>query len=220
MKLKILMVDDHPSIIEGYKIILGYNDMGYELETTVAHNCKDAFDIITSTNEKDAFDLIFLDYSLPPYPEKNIKTGEDLGMLIRKYLPTSKIIILTSHTESLILYPIVKSVSPEGLLIKSDFTADELLKAFDSIMKGNTFYTATVHSCMKELLSNKLFLDHCNRQIISLLSQGVKTKSLPEHLNLSMSAIEKRKVQIRDYFFIKKGNDEDILREAKKMGFI
>ncbi len=220
MKLKVLMVDDHPSIIEGYKIILSYNDLGYDLDITAAHNCKEVYNIVTKTKKKEAFDIVFLDYSLPPFPEKNLKNGEDLALLIRKSHPTSKIIILTSHTESLILYPILKNVFPEGLLIKSDFSGDELIKAFDTIMRGNIYQSVSVDHSVKELLSKKIFLDNFNRQIISLLAQGIKTKNLPEYLSLSMSAIEKRKVQIRDYFCIVKGSDEDIIREAKKLGLI
>ncbi|MET0760063.1 MAG: response regulator [Flavobacterium sp.] len=220
MKLKILMVDDHPSMIEGYKIILSYNDLGFEIETTAAHNCESAFEIITNTTNLDFFDLVFLDYSLPPFEAKNISSGEDLAMLVKAHLPNSKIVMLTSHTEALILYNIIRNIEPEGLLVKSDFSAEELISAFDMIMKGEIYHSLTVKQNVKELLSKKVYLDHFNRQIITLLAQGIKTKSLPAHLNLSISAIEKRKVQIRDYFCIQKGNDEDIIREAKKLGLI
>ncbi|HLF52652.1 response regulator [Flavobacterium sp.] len=220
MKLKILMVDDHPSMIEGYKIILSYNDLGFEIETTAAHNCENAFEIITNTTNLDFFDLVFLDYSLPPFEAKNISSGEDLAMLVKTHLPNSKIVMLTSHTEALILYNIIRNVEPEGLLVKSDFSAEELISAFDIIMRGEIYHSLTVKQNVKELLSKKVYLDHFNRQIITLLAQGIKTKSLPAHLNLSISAIEKRKVQIRDYFCVQKGNDEDIIREARKLGII
>lgn len=220
MKVKILMVDDHPSMIEGYKIILSYNNLGFEIETTTAFNCESAYEIITNKSKKGSFDLVFLDYSLPPYEEKNIASGEDLAMLTKTHLPDSKIVMLTSHTEALVLYNILRNVEPAGLLVKSDFTADELLIAFDIIMKGEIYHSVTVKQCMKELLSKKVYLDNFNRQIITLLAQGIKTKSLPNHLNLSISSIEKRKVQIKDYFCIEKGTDEDIIREAKRLGLI
>lgn len=220
MKVKILMVDDHPSMIEGYKIILSYNNLGFEIETTTAFNCESAYEIITNKSKKASFDLVFLDYSLPPYEEKNIASGEDLAMLTKTHLPDSKIVMLTSHTEALVLYNILRNVEPAGLLVKSDFTADELLIAFDIIMKGEIYHSVTVKQCMKELLSKKVYLDNFNRQIITLLAQGIKTKSLPNHLNLSISSIEKRKVQIKDYFCIEKGTDEDIIREAKRLGLI
>lgn len=220
MVVKILMVDDHPSMLEGYKIILSYNTLGFEIETTSAYNCESAYEIITNKLKKPDFDLIFLDYSLPPFVEKNIISGEDLAMLAKTYMPNSKIVMLTSHTEALVLYTILRNVEPAGMLVKSDFSADELLLAFDLIMKGEIYHSSTVKQCMKELLSKKVYLDNFNRQIITLLAQGIKTKSLPNHLNLSISSIEKRKVQIKDYFGIEKGTDEDIIKEAKKRGLI
>jgi two-component system, NarL family, response regulator NreC len=39
-------------------------------------------------------------------------------------------------------------------------------------------------------------------------------------LHLSNSAVEKRKVIIKEYFGIDKGTDEDIIREARKQGLI
>jgi two-component system, NarL family, response regulator NreC len=220
MYVKILMVDDHPSMIEGYKIILSYNELGYDVDVTAVHNCEDAYEIISKKGSANNFDLVFLDYSLPPYEKKKIKNGEDLAVLVQKRFPKAKIVILTSHTEAILLYNIIKRVNPEGLLVKSDFTADELLLAFDIIMNGHVYFSNTVRQIIKDLSSNSMYLDTINRSIISLVSQGIKTKSLPGHLNLSLSAVEKRKVFIKEYFGITKGNDEDLIREARKLGLV
>jgi len=210
------MVDDHPSMLEGYKIILSYNTMGYDIETTTAYNCEDAFSVLMS----EKFDLVFLDYSLPPFEKENISSGIDLAKIVRKNAPKTKIVILTSHSESIILYDITNAIKPEGLLVKSDFSAEELLIAFEKIVNGGIYKSVTVSQNLNELLSNIGYLDDYNRKIITLLSQGIKTKNIPNYINLSMSAVEKRKIQIRDYFGIKKGNDEDILREAKRTGLL
>jgi DNA-binding NarL/FixJ family response regulator len=53
-----------------------------------------------------------------------------------------------------------------------------------------------------------------------MLSKGIKTKTIQEQLHLSKSAVDKRKVAIKSYLGIDKGNDEDILREARKRGLI
>ncbi len=217
--VKILMVDDHPSQIEGYKIILSYNQSGYSIETVIANNCESAYEKMVNSPEQD-FDIVFLDWSLPPYPEKDIKNGEDLAFLAKKHLPNTKIVMLTSHSESFLLYQIIKKIEPAGMLVKSDFSAEELLLAFERIMNGETYHSETVKASIKELLSREDYLDAHNRQIIILLSQGVKTKNIPQHLNLSQSAVEKRKVQIKDYLCIEKGTDEDIVKEAKRLGFI
>ena len=217
MKVKILIVDDHPSMIEGYKVILSYNDFGYEINCVSAFNAESACHILE--NEID-FDIVFLDYNIPSCEKMHIYNGLDLAKFIQKKYPYTKIVFLTSHSESIILFDMITSVNPEGVLVKSDFTADELLTAFDTIMQGNVYRSCTVESNVKELLANKIYLDEYNRQIISLLSKGIKTKNIPNYLNLSMSSIEKRKANIRNFLGIEAGNDEEIVRAAKKAGLI
>ena len=216
MEISLLIIEDHPAMIEGYKSILAYSD--YNFVVTSASNCKEAYDLIVTKGLR--FDLIFLDLILPGPSLQDLHDGEDLAELIRKALPKTKLVVLTSHTEALVLYSIIKKSSPNGVLVKSDFSADELIKAVDLICRGGNYRSATVKRCLSDLLNRNTYLDSYNRQIIQLLAKGVKTKNLSQHLNLSISAIDKRKVQIKDYFNIEKGNDEDILREARSCGFI
>ncbi|MBL7886288.1 MAG: response regulator transcription factor [Flavobacterium sp.] len=220
MVYKILMVDDHKTMLTGYKTILEFNDKNLEIEATFCHNCEEAYFIITNESNRNAFDMVFLDRSLPPFFEKKIKSGEDLALLAREHLANCKIIMLTSHAESFVIYDIIHKVRPSGLLIKSDFDGDVLLEAFDSVLNDETYYTETVKSSIKELLSREDYLDSINRQIITLLSQGFKNKTIANQLGLSDSAIEKRKSRIKDFFFIDKGTDEDLIVEARKLGFI
>lgn len=220
MKTRLLIIDDHPTQVEGYKSILKYNDSGYDIGFTTAGDCQKAYEIITHPGHVRAFDIVFLDWSLPPYPQQQLYNGEDLGKLIRKYLPNTRIILLTSHCEAFLLYSIMRSCCPEALMVKSDFTAQELLAAFEEVMQGRTYQTVTVRENLKKVASKPDHLDNFNRQIISLLSQGVKTKNIPEYISLSQSAVEKRKATIKDYFGIDKGGDEEIVREAKRRGYI
>ena len=220
MAYKILMIDDHPSQIDGYKTILRYNNKNLEIETTACFNCEQAFQVITNISNPEFFDMVFLDRSLPGYADKKIKNGEDLAFLVRDYLPNAKIIMLTSHAEAFIIYDLVHKVQPNGLLIKSDFDGDLLLQAFDAVIDGHTYHSETVTESIKELLSREDYLDTINRQIITLLSQGLKNKSIATQLNLSESIIEKRKSRIKDFFFIGNGTDEELVIEARKLGFV
>jgi two-component system response regulator NreC len=218
--LNILIVDDHAPIIEGYKSILAYNLSGFELIIQQANSCESAYQIITNKNNSNVFDIVLIDITLPPFVEKNIHSGEDLAPIVKEHLPNAKLMILTSHTESLFLYQILKNCQPDGFLVKSDFTSEEFLVAFDAVAKGETYFSKTIQKLDKEVVDNIKVLDYYNQQIIILLSQGIKTKNLHEHLHLSVSAIDKRKAAIKNFFEIEKGNDEDILREARKQGFI
>ncbi len=218
MEVTVLMIDDHPPIIEGYKAILSYNPYGYILNTTTAFSCESAYQLLSTT--KIPFDLVMIDYTMPPYPERNIHSGADLVPIIRQYLPDAKIMMMTSHSESLLLLKLKNECNPEGLLVKSDFHAEEFLVAFDTIIKGENYFSSTIINLKQEVKETAKALDFYNRQIIMLLSQGIQTKNLPDYLNLSKSAIDKRKVFIKEFFDIEKGTDEDILREARKQGLI
>lgn len=220
MRLKILMIDDHPPIIEGYKIILSQNELGYNIATAMANDCETAYNLITKVVDSYSFDLVFIDVTLPAYSDKKIYSGEDLISIIRKCMPKTKIVILTSHSESIVLSRILNNYNPEGLLVKSDITSDELLVAFSLFVSGERYYSKTVLEHNLKADRNNKKLDNYNKQIIILLSQGMKSKSIQEHLHLSKSAIDKRKVAIKEFLDIEKGNDEDILREARKRNLI
>jgi two-component system, NarL family, response regulator NreC len=218
--ISILIVDDHPSMIEGYKSILSFNDLGYTINVFPAYNCETAYKRMEESKDIYEFDMIFLDLSLPPYLEKEIYSGQELAVFAKKKYPFAKILILTSHAEAFVLYDIKKKIAPDGLLVKSDFTAEEFLKAFEIVLNNETYISKTVEENIADLLASNTFLDHYNRKIITLLASGIKSKNLPNQIDLSMSSIDKRKVIIKDYFQIQNGTDEDIIREAKRHGFV
>ena len=219
-KLNILIVDDHPFIIEAYKnTIAGYHPSQFEFHITQANDCKSAYEIITDPNMLP-YDVAFFDISMPPYKEKNILSGEDLAKLMKNVLPACKIILLTMHTELLKITNIIKTINPNGLIIKNDLTFDELLTAFDIILKNENYYSQTVVKFVSQNQSDNNLVDDLDRQILYHLSRGVKTKNIPLHTTLSLSAVEKRKLTLKSLFKIKEGDDEDLIREAKNRGII
>lgn len=218
MKVQVLMVDDHPPILEGYRAILSYNPHGYELETISAHSCETAYEVLV--NAKQSFEVVFLDVTLPPFPERKLFSGDDLIPLVRMYHPEAKIVVLTSHSESIVLFKILNDHNPDGLLVKSDFQANDLMDAFDAVIRNEKYYSVTITKLKKTWEEKSKVMDNYNRQILLYLSQGVQTKNLPDMLHLSKSAIDKRKAIIKQIFGIDKGTDEDILREARKQGLI
>ena len=105
-------------------------------------------------------------------------------------------------------------------MIKSDLTSSELSSAFQAVINNPPFYSGTVNSFIRKAITSDIFIDEKNRKILHLLSQGVKTKNLASHLDISLSAVEKRKKQLKSLFFIDDGEDESLLKEARKKGFV
>ena len=220
-KLHILMVDDHPMIIEGYQnTLIATKKENQELDIDVAHDCDMANQLIKKSSNHLPYDVCFFDISLPASSDGLITSGEDLAKIARIYLPDTKIVILTMFNESLRIHNIIKEINPEGLLIKSDLTSLELAEAFQHILVSPPYYTSTVTGFLKTISSSDIYLDDVNRKILHLISTGVKTKSLKEYIDLSMSAIEKRKKHLKLLFNVEDGKDETLLDEARKQGFL
>lgn len=217
--INILIVDDHPFIIQAYKNALDkYSQQGYEFVVTQANNCKTGYESITEA--KTPFDVAFFDISMPEYAEKGIYSGEDLAALMKVEMPGCKIILLTMHTELLKINNIIKNINPSGLVIKNDLTFDELIFAFDKIINNESYYSQTVIKLVGQAQYNNIELDAFDKQILFHLSKGVKTKDLPQYIPLSLSAIEKRKLNIREILEVKGGSDIDLINEAKTKGVI
>lgn len=220
-KLNIIIVDDHPFIIEGYKnAINSYGQAGYEFSIIQASDCKAAYEIITSRPANDPFDIAFFDISMPEYAEKNIHSGEDLAMLIKEIMPACKVVLLTMHTELLKINTIIKNINPNGLVIKNDLTFDELLVAFDKILKNENYYSQTVVRLISRSQQENFDIDPFDKQILFHLSKGTKTKDIPGFVPLSLSAVEKRKLNLKEMLDIKGGSDVELITEAKSKGLI
>src|SRR5690606_36814706 len=200
-QLNILIIEDHHLIIEGYRSLLNNDGLGLNVTITQLNTCEAAFQFLT-TRTKTVFDIVFLDWGLPLYERQKIFNGGHLVKYIIKHSPNAKIVVLTSHVEAFTLYQIIKEVRPAALLTKSEFSSDNVKPLFEAVFANETFYSNEVIRQINTLTSQEIYLDNFNRQIIIFLSQGVKTKNIPQYLPLSLSAIDKRKVQIKDYFLM------------------
>ena len=218
IKPNVLIVDDHPFIIEGYKnAITRYNPKEYDFLILQAHDCKSGYDLIED-EKTPHFDVAFLDISMPAYEEKDIFSGEDLAKLILKRMPNCKIILLTMYTELLKIKTIIRTINPNGLIIKNDLTFDELLFAFDKVMKNDKYYSQSVQKMLNQSPHNSIEIDEFDKQILFHLSKGTAVEYMPEYIPISLNAIEKRKLSLQELLKIKSGSDEELVKEAKKKG--
>lgn len=220
-KLKILMIDDHPLILEGYSKILIENRADlYEMRIETAHSCDEAMSRIESSLGGKAYDIFFLDMSLPPSTDREFLSGEDIGKEIRKVSPHSKLAVLTMFSENLRLLNIMKSLKPDAFMIKSDVGSKEFLEAFDNILQGKTYSSQTIHDLMRKQITHHYEITKTDQDILFHLSQGLKSKEIPDFVPISLASIEKRKKVMRDAFGVEDVRDITLINKAKELGFL
>ena len=220
IKHNILIVDDHPFIIQGYKnAITRYLPNQFEFSISEAKDCQSGYNIITNP-ETPAFDVAFLDISMPSYDAKGIFSGEDLARLLNEYMPNCKIILLTMYTELLKIRTIIDAINPLGLVIKNDLTFDELLFGFNKVMNNEIYYSQSIQKMIDQSGQEIIEIDLFDKQILFHISKGTKTIDIPQYVPISLSAIEKRKLNLKTLLNLEDQSDVELVREAKNRGLL
>ncbi|MGB1307383.1 MAG: response regulator, partial [Oceanihabitans sp.] len=218
----ILIIDDHPIIIEAYKSALTKITADtnlFDFNIAEAHHIDAAIEII-SKNSDSFFDLIFLDIKLPESDKLELHSGEDLGLEIRKMSPKSKIIIATTYNDNYRINNIIKNINPEAFLVKNDITPKVLLDAIVMVLEDSPFYSKSVLNLLRKQIANDISIDKIDRQILYELSIGTKMIDLPNIIPLSIGGIERRKRILKDIFEVPKKDDRTLIKKAKDKGFI
>lgn len=219
----VLIIDDHPLISEAYKSAFKYvenNDNLISFNVEVAHDCDTANDkILHYSNDNKNLDIVFLDISLPPSKDNKILSGEDLGLIINRLLPNSKIIVCTTFNDNYRIHSILKSLNPDGFLIKNDITPKELVNAIKEVITEPPYYSKTILKSLRKQLTNNELLDKTDRKILYEISIGTKLKDITG-IPLSFHGIEKRKKILKKIFNITSKGDRDLILIAKEKGFI
>ena len=215
--MNVLLVDDHPMTAEGYKTSIEKAFNTGKIYFEIANDCKQAYQKVY-TQPATKFDIVIVDHGLPPYPEEDIFTGCDLAISIKKHLPKCKTIIITAHTEVIIVYDIYKRLSPDALIIKTDVTPTNLPVILKEIAAGGHYLSVTAKNCIKEIWKKELMIEDYNRQILFYLSKGYKVKELGDVIHLAQSTIQRRVVNMKRAFDVT--DDNNLVREAIRQGFI
>ncbi|MFC4636594.1 response regulator [Dokdonia ponticola] len=221
-ELKVLIIEDHPLMqvaISDVFAQLSNSQQQYYFQIEVASNCQEAYEKLSSTS--NTYDLIMLDIQLPAYPSQKLYSGEDIGLWIKKTLPVlPKIIIITVIEDNFRVENIIKTINPDGFLLKGDITPETLMEALKKIFDATPYYSESVTKYTRKLMSNSLLLDETDRQILYELSQGASNIELQELLSLSKSTIQKRKGRLMDIFNIADNSTRVLILKAKEQGFL
>ncbi|HDH04174.1 MAG TPA: response regulator transcription factor [Nitrospirae bacterium] len=185
LKHKVFIVDDHPIVRQGLAQLINQ-----EIDFTV---CGDAGDVPQALKAvADAHpDIVIVDISLGH--SSGIKLVEDL---VSRY-PDLFILILSMHEESVYAERCL-GAGARGYIMKQE-PPEQVISALKKIINGEIFISdklsikllhrivnrkSGVYSSPIDRLSNR------ELEVFRLIGQGLKTRKIAEHLNLSIKTIE------------------------------
>jgi DNA-binding NarL/FixJ family response regulator len=219
--IRILAVDDHKMTVLGYKYIL--EDAAFD-NFEVSMEIATSYDVgqqkIEDSAKNERYDIIMLDIQLFPSEAQDSRSGEDLGKLARELVPDTKIVYMSSFSDSLRLQSLFKSVNPNGYMVKSEIDEQTLKEMVNTLTRGNSYYSESATSVMKKFIVRPFSLDPLDQKILYQLSIGTKTKDIEKVIPLSSTAIESRKRKLKASFGIEDKTDFALINEARDRGFL
>lgn len=216
--INVLIVDDHPFIIQGYKNVINlFPDKNYQFVYTEAVDCRTGYETITTSPIE--FDIALLDVSMPVYEEKKIRTGEDLAKLLQEYIPNCKIVLLTMHSENLKVKNIIEEINPIGLIIKNDLGFESMKLAIDAVLKNERYYSPAVIEYLNQL-EGQIYVDVIDKRILHLLSKGVIDDDVPLYIPIASSTVVRRVAKMKGLIGMPEITDLELVVEARKNGMM
>lgn len=219
--VRILAVDDHEMIVLGYKYTLEASTFeNFEVVVHTAQSFEAGKAEIESSAKRLPYDIILLDIQMFPESAKEERGGENLGLLVKKISPTSKVVFLSSFSDSYRINNILKTVNPDGYMVKSEVDQKTLQTMVRTVLDNPPYYTASALRAIRRKLANEDQIDDRDKKILYQLSIGTKTKDISALVAAASTTVENRKRQLKIMLGVENGNDFALIDEARKRGFI
>ena len=178
--INVLIVDDHPMVIEGLKTLLS-DDNRVHVKTFFT-NGKDTLNFL----EKETVDVILLDVNLPDI------NGVEMVTKILNKRATINILGLSTYSEPSIINQMIKN-GVKGYLLKNA-TSDELVNAITQAHNGHFYFGSEVQKILADSVTNDNRdlpkLTRREKHVLALIAEGKTTNIIAEELFISPLTVE------------------------------
>jgi len=190
-KIKLLLVDDHPIVLDGIK----------------SHLCaQPEFEVVgDAANGQEALrkakltlpDVVLLDINMPHM------NGLDAMTSLRRQVPNAKILVLTMHNTKEYINQVVRS-GARGYILK-DSPPAELVAAIKAVHRGEVYFSPVVSKVLVEEMADGDKRQHSplpppltdrEREVLSLIAEGLLNKQIADRLGIGVRTIETHRERI------------------------
>jgi len=193
---KILIVDDHPVVLEGLKNAL-QKEPDFEVVGT-AHDGLKAIEMVDSLRP----DIVIMDNAMPHLE------GLEATEQIKNKFNETRIVMYSMFSDKELVYALFQA-GISGYVLKGR-PVSEMILALKSVAAGGTFYSEAIGMNLRQYLSENRSgdpdreehiierLSSREREVFLLLADGVPVKKIAQRLFISPKTVDTHKYNIMD----------------------
>jgi DNA-binding NarL/FixJ family response regulator len=193
--LNVVLVDDHPVVVEGLQKILATAFTNAVLKDFTSG--EDFMDYLSS--EERLIDLVLLDITLPG------KSGIEICQTIKLISPSTIIIAFSNHAERSIILKMIQN-GASGYILKNA-GAQEMLTCIEEVLSGQISFSAEVKKIMArpspEDVKEMPSISKREKQILQMIGEGKTSVEIAAELFLSPLTVETHRRNLMQKFDVK-----------------
>lgn len=205
-KIKVLVVDDHPMVLEGMRSML--LQISFVEITGTAPNAYEAIEKI----KENSPDIVITDINMPEV------SGIELTVKIRKEFPTVRVVAMSTFKERSYISQMIQSGS-SGYLVKSA-SREEIEEAILSVFEGKLYMSLDINlsTADKVELNSAPILSSREKEVLQLIADGFTNPQIATKLFISLHTVDSHRKNLLTKFAV--NNTASLIKLAAKHNMV
>ncbi len=178
--IRVLIVDDHPVVIEGiHSLLMNENDIAWVGQAMNAASCLGFF-------VNNTADVVLMDISMPGMD------GVELCAIMKEKYPGIFILGLSTFNQALYIKKMMEN-GASGYILKNS-SKEELIKAIHAVNEGDIFFSGEVGQALAEYQKSSKtelpVLTPREKEILELIAEGYTNPQIASKIFLSQFTVD------------------------------
>jgi len=184
-KIKIIIVDDHPLVVDGLVSRLERSELIDVIGS--AENGQQALELVETVKP----DVVLMDINMP------VMNGIEAAEIFKEKFSEIKIIILSMHDDREYVMHLTRA-GIKGYALKTA-SADEMLLAIQAVHAGGVYYSPSVAEILltHDEKGGDEPLTSREQVVLRLLAEGMSNKEMARDLDISVRTVETHRRNIK-----------------------
>ena len=183
-KIKVLLVDNHPLVLDGLKKVL--ETFSHIEIVGTAGLALAGLEIARETQPS----VVLMDINMPKL------NGIDAIELFKRELPKCRVVMLSMHdTREYISSSVLRGAA--GYVLK-DVPTEEIVAAIEAVADGQTYFSSGVREALVEpKLADAGLLTSRERDVLLLIAEGKSNREIAQSFNASVATVETHRKNLK-----------------------